>query len=84
MTDLIETFYSSASKILVEGILEKNGEYHCRTRYIESELKRLNAILDKDTASCVDELLCEQMVIDELREYASFQAGFRVALELTR
>lgn len=84
MTDLMETFYDCASKILVADILEKDGEYLSRTRCIESELKRLNETLDKSTALRVDDLLCEQAAIDELREYASFQAGFRVALELTR
>lgn len=84
MTDLMETFYNCASKILVEGILEKDGEYFSRTRYIENELKRLNETLDKNTASCIDDLLCEQAAIGELREYAGFRAGFRMALELTR
>lgn len=84
MFDLFETFYGSASKILVEGILEKDGEYHYRTRYIEDELKRLNETLDKNIASRIDDLLCEQVAIGEIREYASFRAGFRMALELTR
>lgn len=84
MDELMEIFYSCACKILVKDILEKNGEYFSRTRYMENELKQLNAVLDKNTASRVDDLLCEQAAIDELREYASFQAGFRVALALTR
>lgn len=84
MTDFMETVYNCASKILVEGILENDGEYHCRTRYIEDELKRLNETLDQNTASRIDDLLCEQVAIGELREYASFRAGFRMALELTR
>lgn len=84
MTDLVDTFYNCASKILVADILEKDGEYHSRVRYIENELKRLREAMGESVASRVDELLCEQMAIDELREYACFQAGFRLALELTR
>ena len=84
MTNLMDTFYNCASKILVADILENDGEYLARTHSIENELKRLRETVDENTASCVDELLCEQVVIDELRQYACFRAGFRLALELTR
>lgn len=84
MTDLMETFYSCASKILVEDILNRDGEYFSRTRYMDDEIKRLYAAVDKHTAQCVDDLVTEQAAIAELRECACFQAGFRMALELTR
>lgn len=84
MTDLMNTFYSCASKILVEDILNTDGEYFSRTRYMDNEIKRLCAALDKETASRVDDLLAEQTAIGELREYACFRAGFRMALELMR
>lgn len=84
MTNLMETFYTSASKILVEEILNSDGEYLSRIRYIDNELTHLCAAVDEKTASRIDELLVEQGAIGELRSYASFRAGFRMALELTR
>ena len=84
MTDLMETFYSCVNKILVEDILSRDGEYLSRRRYMDGEVERLFAALDKGTVSRVDGLLAEQLAIGELRECACFRAGFRMALELTR
>lgn len=84
MAGLMDTFYSCASKILVEDILNNDGEYFSRTRCMDNEIKQLWATLDKDTASHVDDLSAEQLAIGELRECACFRAGFRMALELTR
>lgn len=84
MTDLMDAFYTCAKKVLVENILNEDGEYFSRTRMVEHELKQLNAAVDKNTAQRVDDLLTEQLAIGELRECACFRAGFRMALELTR
>lgn len=84
MTDLMDTFYSCACKILVDDILNQDGEYSSRIRYIDNELTRLSAVVDKDIASRFDELLVERGIVGELRECACFRAGFRMALELTR
>lgn len=84
MTDLMDAFYTCAKKVLVEDILNEDGEYFSRTRVVEHELKQLIAALDKNTAQRVDDLLTEQIAIGELRECACFRAGFRTALELTR
>lgn len=84
MSDLMDTFYSCANKILVEDILSRDGEYLSRRRYMDGEVERLWTALDEDTASQVDDLLTEQLALGELRECACFRAGFRMALELTR
>ncbi len=83
MTNLMDAFYACAKKVLVEDILNEDGEYFSRTRIIENELKQLNTVVDKDTAQRVDDLVMEQAAVAELRECACFRAGFRMALELT-
>lgn len=84
MTNLMDTIYGSACEALVKDILNGDGEYLSRVRYLENERTRLTAILDKDTAMSVNDLLDEEGAISELRECAYFRAGFRMALELTR
>lgn len=84
MTELMDTFYSCVSKTIVQELLNEDGEYLVRTSRRDDEVKRLFGVLDRDTASLVDNLLTEQLAIGELREGAYFQAGFRLALELTR
>lgn len=84
VTDLMDTFYNCVSKTLVADILEKDGEYLSRTRYMEEEMKRVITTMDKDIAHIVDNLVTEQLAIGELRECACFLAGFRMGLELTR
>lgn len=84
MTDLMDAFYTCAKKVLVEDILNEDGEYVSRTRMMENELKLLNAAVDQNTAQRVDDLVMEQAAIAELRECACFRAGIRMALELTR
>lgn len=84
MTDLMETIYNCASKVFTPERLNEDGEYSSRTQYIELEIKQLFADLDNDTMTRVDNILTNQEVISQLREAASFRAGFRMALELTR
>lgn len=84
MTEFMDIFYNCVSKILTADILEKDGEYLSRKRYMDEEIKRLYASLGEKTAQRVDDLLTEQIAIGELRECACFRAGFRTALELTR
>lgn len=84
MTKQIDAFYTSVGKTLVDNILLEDGEYLVRTSRQDAEVKRLFGALDRDIASLVDSLLTEQLAIGELREGAYFQAGFRLALELTR
>lgn len=84
MTELMDTFYSCVSKTIVQELLNEDGEYLVRASRRDDEVKRLFGVLDRDTALLVDNLLTEQLAIGELREGAYFQAGFRLALELTR
>ena len=84
MTERMDTFYNCVSKALVEDILSEDGEYCIRISRQDEEVKRLTVSLDKDIASRVDDLLCEQAAISELRECAYFRAGFQIALELAR
>lgn len=84
MTSLMDTIYGSACEALVTALLNEDGEYLCRVRYLENERTRLTAALDKDTAMSVNDLLDEQGAVGELRECACFRAGFRMALELAR
>lgn len=84
MTSLMDTIYGSTCETLVTGILNEDGEYLSRIRYFENERTRLTALLDNDTAMSVNDLLDEKEAVSELREYAYFRAGFRMALELTR
>ena len=65
-------------------ILNEDGEYFSRMRYLENEQKRVTDALDQDAAMCVDDLLDEKAVIGQLRECACFRAGFWLALELVR
>jgi len=84
MNNLMDAFYTSVGKTLVDDILLEDGEYLIRTSRQEAEVKRLFGALDRDTALLVDNLVTEQLAIGELREGAYFRAGFRLALELTR
>ncbi|MDE6260206.1 MAG: hypothetical protein K2M42_04995 [Oscillospiraceae bacterium] len=84
MTSIMEDFYNCLSKTVVEDILNEDGEYSLRTSHQDDAVKRLTATLDDNIASRIDDLLCEQLAIGELRECAYFRAGFRLALELTR
>ena len=84
MTDLMDVIYGCASDVLVADILNEDGEYLSRVRYLENERKRLIETLDKGMALRVNDLLDEKGAIAELRESACFRAGFRMALELTR
>lgn len=84
MTELMDAFYASIGKTLVEDILRGDGEYLVRTSRQDGEVKRLLESFQQDTASQIDNLLAEQLAIGELRESAYFRAGFRLALELTR
>lgn len=84
MNNLMDAFYTSVGKTLVDDILLEDGEYLIRTSRQEAEVKRLLGALDRDTALLVDNLVTEQLAIGELREGAYFRAGFRLALELTR
>lgn len=84
MTELMDTFCNCVSKTIVQELLNEDGEYLVRTSRQDAEVKRLFGALDRDAASLVDSLLTEQLAIGELREGAYFQAGFRLALELTR
>ena len=84
MTELMDAFYTSVGKTLVEDILCGDGEYLVRTTRQDAEVKRLLGSFHHDTASLIDTLLAEQLAIGELRESAYFRAGFRLALELTR
>lgn len=84
MTDLMEMMYGCASKVFTPELLNEDGEYSSRTQYIELEIKQLFADLDRDTMTRVDNVLTNQEAIGQIREAASFRAGFRMALELTR
>lgn len=84
MTDLMDTIYRCASKVFTPELLNEDGEYFSRTQCQELEIKQLYADCDKDTAARVDNVLANQLAIGQLREAASFRAGFRMALELTR
>lgn len=84
MTELMDAFYASIGKTLVEDILRGDGEYLVRTSRQDGEVKRLLESFQQDAASQIDNLLAEQLAIGELRESAYFRAGFRLALELTR
>lgn len=84
MNDTMDRFFNCVNKTLVEDILNGDGEYLVRTSRQDDEVERLIAALGKDMALRVDDLLSEQRAIGELREWACFQAGFRIALELTR
>lgn len=84
MTELMDTFCSCVSKTIVQELLNQDGEYLVRTSRQDDEVKRLFEVLNRETASLVDNLLTEQLAIGELREGAYFRAGFRLALELTR
>lgn len=80
----MDDFYTCVSKVIEKSILSEDGEYCVRTSRQEEAVKRLVAALDKSIAASVDDLLCEQLAIGELRECAYFRAGFRLALELSR
>lgn len=80
----MDKFYSCVDKTFVEDMLSGDGEYCVRASRHDEEVKRLIATLDKNIAALVDNLLCEQIAIGELRESAYFRAGFRIALELIK
>lgn len=84
MTSLIDAIYDSACKIMIPEILNGDGEYLVRERCFDLELEQLYADLSQAEAARVDDLLAERIMMDQLREEASFRAGFRLALELTR
>lgn len=84
MTELMDTFCNCVSKTIVQELLNEDGEYLVRVSRQDDAVKRLTADLGENAASRMDDLLVEQIAIGELREGAYFQAGFRLALELTR
>lgn len=80
----METIYSCASKVFTPELLNEDGEYLSRTQCLELEIERLYADCGKDIAARVDDVLTGQIAVSQMREAASFRAGFRMALELTR
>lgn len=82
MTDLMETIYAKVCGDFTAELLREDGEYLSRTRYLAAQRERLCAALDGDAAQQVSDLLDEQGAIGELREFACFRVGLRMALAL--
>ena len=85
MADIItDILHSYARKHEVEAILIQNDEYQQGEKCARSQEARLRALLDETAASVFNDFLEELRLLQFKEEEAHFQAGFRMALELTR
>ena len=83
MTDLIDILYSYARDHEIAALLSQHDGYNESVRATHAQEKRLRTVLEGAAAS-LDDLLGEQGLAQSFREEASFRAGFRFALELSR
>lgn len=84
MTDLMEVLFKYSEEHLIRGLLEQKGEYPETSSYVEKGEEKLRALIGEEHREFVDALLEEQHLLTFFYEEAQFEAGFRVALALTR
>lgn len=85
MTDaLLDILHSYAREHEVEAILIRNDKYRESEKCTRGQEARLRALLDETAANVFNDFLEELGLLQFEEEEAHFQAGFRMALELTR
>lgn len=81
---LLDTLHSYAREHEVEAILIQNDKYRESEKCTRRQEERLRALLDEAAVNVFNDFLEELRVLQFEEEEAHFQAGFRMALELTR
>ena len=84
MTDLMQALYCFARENRITGYLEGDSQYHSVCRCAEKRERLLRAALTPEQAGWLDDLLDEQSIARSAELEAAFQAGFAMALELSR
>ena len=84
MSDAMEVLFSYAQDWLKPPLLLCVPEYSEAKRCAAEQEKRLLPILDDEAEKCFKNFMKEQELFLFLENRAMFQAGFRLAMELSR
>ena len=84
MTHAMEVLFSHAQDWLEPPLLLSEPEYANVQRCVKEQEKRLCAMLNEEAKECFKNFLKEQELLIFFENRAMFQAGFRLAMELSR
>lgn len=84
MTDAMEVLFAHAQDWLTKPLLMAEPEYEDTLRHVDSQERRLRAMLTDEEKQLLDSLIDERNSLFFFQEQAIFCAGFRLAMELSR
>ncbi len=84
MTDAMEALYVYAQEYLFSTLLAQEKGYNVHLTREEKYEEQLHDILDESGQKILDSLIKTKLNITLSNERAAFQAGIRIALELSR
>lgn len=83
MTDAMDALYLYAQEHLFHMLLAQESNYYVRLHREDQYEQRLRAALDEAGQKILDDLIRTKVDLALSGERAAFQAGIRVALELS-
>lgn len=84
MTEPMDVLYKYAEEHMVCGLLEQEREYVSASRCAEKQERAFLALVGEEHGERLEAMLDERKLLSFFEGQALFQAGFQIALELTR